>query len=389
MQISVQSTLPTDSTAGTLVGRVWRPDVGPSVVAIRNDGVFDISRAFATMRDLCESADPAGGVAAATGERIGDLSAILANTVEANRNATKPWLLAPIDLQAVKAAGVTFAISLLERVIEEQARGAPERAAQARAEVESALGGKVEGLKPGSPQAMELKKLLQQKGLWSQYLEVGIGPDAEIFTKSQVLAAVGTGMSIGVLASSTWNNPEPEVVVVATSKGKIVGATLGNDVNLRDVEGRSALLLSKAKDNNASTAIGPFVRLFDKTFSLDDLRKTRVSLTVKGTDGFTLEGASDVGKISRDPVDLVTQMIGRHHQYPDGAVLFLGTMFAPVKDRDAPGMGFTHHPGDVVTIAADRLGALVNVVTTSDQAPEWTFGVGDLMRNLAKRGLLS
>jgi fumarylacetoacetate (FAA) hydrolase family protein len=273
-------------------------------------------------------------------------------------------------------------------VIEEQARGAPERAAAARAEVESALGGAVEKIKPGSPQAMELKKLLQEKGLWSQYLEVGIGPDAEIFTKCQVLSSVGTGMSIGVLKSSTWNNPEPEVVVVATSKGRIVGATLGNDVNLRDVEGRSALLLSKAKDNNASTAIGPFIRLFDQTFSLDDMRRTQVRLSVKGTDGFVLEGSSDVGKISRDPEDLVGQMIGRHHQYPDGAVLFLGTMFAPVKDRDAKGMGFTHHIGDVVTIAADKLGALTNVVTTSDQAPEWTFGVGDLMRNLAKRGLL-
>ncbi len=389
IQLDPRSTLPADSTAGTLVGRVWRPDAaGPSVVAIRPDGVFDISRSFATTRDLCEQDDPAAGVAAAKGERIGDLAAILANTTEDKRDPAKPHLLAPIDLQAVKAAGVTFAISLLERVIEEQARGAPERAAQARAEVESALGGAVEKIKPGSPQAMELKKLLQQKGLWSQYLEVGIGPDAEIFTKCQVLAAVGTGMSIGVLKSSTWNNPEPEVVVVATSKGRIVGATLGNDVNLRDVEGRSALLLSKAKDNNASTAIGPFIRLFDKTFSLDDVRRTRVTLSVKGTDGFALDGASDVGKISRDPVDLIAQMIGRHHQYPDGAVLFLGTMFAPVKDRDAPGMGFTHHPGDVVTIAADRLGALTNVVTTSDQAPEWTFGVGDLMRNLAKRGLL-
>jgi fumarylacetoacetate (FAA) hydrolase family protein len=389
MQIDVKSALPTDSTAGTLVGRVWRPELaGPSVVAIRHDGVFDISRSFATMRDLCESPDPAAGAAAATGERIGDLAAILANTPENKRDTSRPWLLTPIDLQAVKAAGVTFAISLLERVIEEQARGAPERAAQARAEVESALGGKVEGLKPGSPQAAELKKLLQEKGLWSQYLEVGIGPDAEIFTKSQVLSAVGTGMSIGVLKSSTWNNPEPEVVVVATSKGKIVGATLGNDVNLRDVEGRSALLLSKAKDNNASTAIGPFIRLFDQTFTLDDVRRTQVRLNVTGTDGFVLDGSSDVGKISRDPEDLVSQMIGRHHQYPDGAVLFLGTMFAPVKDRDAPGMGFTHHPGDVVTIAADRLGALVNVVTTSDKAPEWTFGVGDLMRNLAKRGLL-
>jgi fumarylacetoacetate (FAA) hydrolase family protein len=387
--IDARSTLPTDAAAATLVGRVWRPDVaGPSVVAIRQDGVYDIARSFPTMRDLCESEDPAASVGRAQADRIGELAAILANTPEDRRDTSKPWLLAPVDLQAVKAAGVTFAVSLLERVIEEQARGAPERAAAARIEVEQALGGAVEKIKPGSPQAMELKKLLQAKGLWSQYLEVGIGPDAEIFTKSQVLSAVGTGMSIGVLKSSTWNNPEPEVVVVATSRGKIVGASLGNDVNLRDVEGRSALLLSKAKDNNASTAIGPFIRLFDQTFALDDVRRTQVRLTVKGEDGFTLDGASDVGKISRDPVDLVTQMIGRHHQYPDGAVLFLGTMFAPVKDRDAPGMGFTHHPGDVVTIAADRLGALVNVVTTSDQAPEWTFGVGDLMRNLSKRGLL-
>jgi fumarylacetoacetate (FAA) hydrolase family protein len=390
LQIDVATTLPTDGTAGTLVGRVHRPDLGgPSVVAIRADGVFDISASFATMRDLCESADPAAGVAAAKGEKIGDLAAILANTLEDKRDPKKPWLLAPLDLQAVKAAGVTFAISLLERVIEEQARGAPERAAAARATVEGALGGSVEKIKPGSPQAMELKKVLQEKGLWSQYLEVGIGPDAEIFTKCQVLASVGTGMSIGVLKSSTWNNPEPEVVVVATSKGKIVGATLGNDVNLRDVEGRSALLLSKAKDNNASSSIGPFIRLFDKTFSLDDVRKTQVSLSVKGTDGFVLEGASDVGKISRDPQDLVDQMIGRHHQYPDGAVLFLGTMFAPVKDRDAKGVGFTHHVGDVVTIAAPKLGALTNVVTTSDQAPEWNFGVSDLMRNLSKRGLLA
>jgi len=389
LSLSLKDTLPTDGTVGTLAGRVWRPELGgPSVVAIRRDGVYDISRSFPTMRDLCESPDPAAAVVGAHADRLGDLAAILANTPEDKRDPNAPHLLAPIDLQAVKAAGVTFAISLLERVIEEQARGAPERAAAARAEVESALGGAVEKIKPGSPQAAELKKVLQAKGLWSQYLEVGIGPDAEIFTKSQVLAAVGTGMSIGVLKSSTWNNPEPEVVVVATSKGKIVGATLGNDVNLRDVEGRSALLLSKAKDNNASTAIGPFVRLFDGTFSLDDVRKTQVRLTVKGMDGFVLDGSSDVGKISRDPQELVDQMIGRHHQYPDGAVLYLGTMFAPVKDRDAPGMGFTHHPGDVVTIAADELGALTNVVTTCDQAPPWTFGVGDLMRNLAKRGLL-
>jgi fumarylacetoacetate (FAA) hydrolase family protein len=388
LSLDPTSTLPTDSTSGTLVGRVWRPELaGPSVVAIRADGVFDISRSFPTMRDLCEAPDPAAAVAGAHADRFADLAALLANT-EDRRDPSKPFLLAPIDLQAIKAAGVTFAISLLERVIEEQARGAPERAVQARADVEKALGGAVEKIKPGSPQAMELKKLLQEKGLWSQYLEVGIGPDAEIFTKAPPMAAVGTGAAIGVLKQSTWNNPEPEVVVVVNARGAIVGATLGNDVNLRDLEGRSALLLGKSKDNNASTAIGPFIRLFDKSFSLDDVRRTQVRLTVKGEDGFVLDGSSDLGKISRDPADLVGQMIGPNHQYPDGAVLFLGTMFAPVKDRDAPGMGFTHHEGDVVTIAADKLGALTNVVTTCDQAPPWIFGAAQLMRNLAKRGLL-
>ena len=388
MNLDSASTLPTDATSGTLVGRVWRPEVGgPSVVAIRHDGVFDISRSYPTMRDLCETPHPAAAVAGAHAERFTDLAKLLTNT-EDKRDPNKPHLLAPIDLQAIKAAGVTFAISLLERVIEEHARGMPERAAQARAEVESALGGAVEKIKPGSPQAMELKKLLQDKGLWSQYLEVGIGPDAEIFTKAQPMAAVGTGAAIGVLEQSTWNNPEPEVVVVVNSRGEIVGATLGNDVNLRDLEGRSALLLGKSKDNNASTAIGPFIRLFDKTFTLDDVRRAQVRLTVKGEDGFVLDGSSDLGKISRDPADLVAQMTGPHHQYPDGAVLFLGTMFAPVKDRDAPGMGFTHHAGDIVTIAADKLGALTNVVTTCDKAPPWTFGTAQLMRNLAKRGLL-
>ena len=388
MNLDSASTLPTDATSGTLVGRVWRPEVGgPSVVAIRHDGVFDISRSYPTMRDLCETPHPAAAVAGAHAERFTDLAKLLTNT-EDKRDPNKPHLLAPIDLQAIKAAGVTFAISLLERVIEEHARGMPERAAQARAEVESALGGAVEKIKPGSPQAMELKKLLQEKGLWSQYLEVGIGPDAEIFTKAPPMAAVGTGAAIGVLEQSTWNNPEPEVVVVVNSRGEIVGATLGNDVNLRDLEGRSALLLGKSKDNNASTAIGPFIRLFDKTFTLDDVRRAQVRLTVKGEDGFVLDGSSDLGKISRDPADLVAQMTGPHHQYPDGAVLFLGTMFAPVKDRDAPGMGFTHHAGDIVTIAADKLGALTNVVTTCDKAPPWTFGTAQLMRNLAKRGLL-
>jgi fumarylacetoacetate (FAA) hydrolase family protein len=387
--LDVEATLPADGTAGTLVGRVWRPDVqGPSVVAVRADGVYDISRSFPTMRDLGETGDPATSVAAAQGERIGTVASILVNTPEIERSQARPWLLAPVDLQAIKAAGVTFAVSLIERVIEEQARGQPERAAAVRSEVEAAIGGAIDGLVPGSPQAMELKRLLQAKGLWSQYLEVGIGPDAEIFTKAQPMSAVGTGASIGVLAASTWNNPEPEIVLVVNSRGLIVGATLGNDVNLRDLEGRSALLLGKAKDNNASTAIGPFIRLFDRTFSLDDVRHAEVTLLVEGENGFRLEGKSALARISRDPMALVTEMIGPHHQYPDGAALFLGTMFAPVEDRDVPGQGFTHHERDVVTIATENLGALVNIVTAADRAPPWTFGAGALMRNLAQRQLL-
>jgi fumarylacetoacetate (FAA) hydrolase family protein len=389
LHLDPAAVVPADGAAGTLVGRAWLPQVdGPAVVSVRADGLYDVSRAFATVRDLAEAREPAAAVAAAKGERIGALSDVLANTPEEGRDQTKPWLLAPVDLQAIKAAGVTFAQSLLERVIEEQARGAPEKAAAVRAEVEGALGGAVAGLKPGSPQSAELKRLLQTKGLWSQYLEVGIGPDAEIFTKAPPMAAVGTGASIGILAQSTWNNPEPEVVLVVNSAGAIVGATLGNDVNLRDLEGRSALLLGKSKDNNASAAIGPFVRLFDSTFALDDVRRAEVRLTVDGDDGFRLDGSSAMARISRDPADLVAQMIGPHHQYPDGAVLYLGTMFAPVKDRDAPGAGFTHHVGDVVTIASEKLGALVNVVTTCDRAPPWHFGTAALMRNLARRGLL-
>ncbi|MDX2205267.1 MAG: fumarylacetoacetate hydrolase family protein [Hyphomicrobiaceae bacterium] len=387
--LDLSRTLPDDAASATLVGRVWRPHVdGPSIVAVREGKLVDITAAFATMRDLCEQPDPAAAARAAQGEVVGDLAEVLANTPETVRGAGKPWLLAPIDLQAIKAAGVTFAVSLLERVIEEQARGQPERAVAVRAEVEAAIGGAVSNLKPGSAQAAELKSLLQAKGLWSQYLEVGIGPDAEIFTKAPPMAAVGTGASVGILAQSSWNNPEPEVVLVVASSGRIVGACLGNDVNLRDIEGRSALLLGKAKDNNASTAIGPFIRLLDAQFTLDALRRTQVRLKVEGTDGFVLEGVSHMAQISRDPEDLARQMLGAHHQYPDGAVLFLGTMFAPIKDRDSPGAGFTHHAGDVVTISAEGLGALVNVVTTSDKAPPWTFGTGALMRNLARRGLL-
>jgi fumarylacetoacetate (FAA) hydrolase family protein len=385
----ISSTLPQDGAAGALAGRVWRPDAGgPSVAAVRGEDLVDVTRSFPTMRDLCETRDPAAALKGAQGERIGSLRDILANTPPEARDPAKPWLLAPIDLQAVKAAGVTFAISMLERVIEERARGNADAAAAIRAEVTRLVGDDLAKLKPGSDQAMALKEVLIQQGAWSQYLEVGIGPDAEIFTKTTPMASVGTGCDAGLHPKSSWNNPEPEVVMVVASDGRIVGATLGNDVNLRDFEGRSALLLSKAKDNNASCALGPFLRFFDATFSLDDVRNTTVTLTVEGTDGFRLEGSSSIAMISRDPTDLVQQMLGRHHQYPDGAVLFLGTMFAPIEDRDAPGQGFTHKVGDIVTIAAPKLGALVNRMKTSDECEPWTFGTGALMRNLAQRGLL-
>jgi fumarylacetoacetate (FAA) hydrolase family protein len=386
---ALQPVLPPDAASAALAGRVWRPDVGgPSVVAVRGAELVDITAAFPTMRDLCEQPDPAAALRTAEGERIGSLDEALANTPREARDLARAWLLAPIDLQAIKAAGVTFAVSMIERVIEERARGNPDAATTIRAEVNHLVGDDLARLKPGSPEAARLKQVLIEHGAWSQYLEVGIGPDAEIFTKAQPMAAIGTGMDAGIHPASSWNNPEPEVVLAVASDGRIVGATLGNDVNLRDVEGRSALLLGKAKDNNASCAIGPFLRLFDASFSLDDIRRTTVSLTVEGPDGFRMQGASSIVKISRDPADLAGQMVNAHHRYPDGAVLFLGTMFAPVDDRDAPGKGFTHKSGDIVTIAAPQLGRLVNRMASTDACDPWTFGPGALMRNLARRGVL-
>jgi len=388
--LTAKDVLPQDGTQGTLAGRVFLPEVdGPAVVAVRDSGVFDVTSSFATMTALCEQDDPARSLSAANGKRIGDLDQLLANTPPDSRDAKKPWLLAPVDLQVLKAAGVTFAISMLERVIEERARGNPSSADAIRKEVVRLVGDDLSKLKPGSAEAMRLKQVLIDQNAWSQYLEVGIGPDAEVFTKAPVLSSVGTGMDAGLHPKSTWNNPEPEVVLVVSSRGKIVGASLGNDVNLRDFEGRSALLLSKAKDNNASSAIGPLLRLFDKSFSLDHVRRMEVGLTVKGADGFVLEGHSSIGKISRDPEDLVAQTIGKDHQYPDGFALFLGTMFAPVKDRDTPGQGFTHKRDDIVTISAPELGKLVNRMRSSHDCEPWTFGVSALMRNLAKRKLLA
>lgn len=379
-----------DNAEASLVGRVFRPDVaGPSVVRVEGGRVIDISAAFPTVRDLCEAGQPAAALRAADGEDIGLAEDILSNTPVEKRDPLRPHFLAPVDLQALKAAGVTFVVSMLERVIEERIRGDAAAAGDMRARIASLVGEDIRNLGPGSPEAAKLKEALIEAGAWSQYLEVGIGPDAEIFTKGQPLSAVGTGVDIGVHPASTWNNPEPEVVLVVSSAGRIVGATLGNDVNLRDVEGRSALLLGKAKDNNGACAIGPFVRLFDADFDIDDVRKLELSLCVEGAEGFQMKGHSSMREISRDPEDLVAQAINSHHRYPDGLVLFLGTMFAPIQDRDEPGRGFTHKTGDVVTISAPELGAIVNRVRATDRAAPWTFGVSQLMRNLAARNLLA
>ncbi|MDJ0943756.1 MAG: fumarylacetoacetate hydrolase family protein [Kiloniellales bacterium] len=388
--LTPEAVLPADGTAGTLVGRAWVPGspAGPSVVAIREDGVIDLSGVAATMADLMAAPDPLA-LARAEGPRLGDLETILANSAQDARDPALPWFLAPVDLQVLKASGVTFATSLLERVIEENARGDAAKAESIRATITEVLGGDLSQIEPGSEAARRLKAHLIEEGAWSQYLEVGIGPDAEVFTKAPVLSAVGLGVEIGIRGDSTWNNPEPELVVVVDPEGRIRGATLGNDVNLRDFEGRSALLLGKTKDNNASTALGPFIRLLDEDFTLDDLRRTTISLRVAGEDGFELTGTSSMAEISRDITDLVGQTFGPNHQYPDGFVLFAGTMFAPIEDRDAPGQGFTHKLGDLVTISCPELGGLTNRVTTCDKAPPWTFGPGALMRNLAARGLLS
>jgi fumarylacetoacetate (FAA) hydrolase family protein len=377
-------------SGGTLLGRAFAAGwPHPALVTVRDSLVFDITaNAAPTSRDVCEMEDPVGYVAAAPGRELGPLTDVMSNSMAARRDPARPYLLSPVDLQAVKASGVTFVVSLLERVIEEQARGSPDKADLIRSDIAGLIGHDLSQLKPGTPEAAAVKARLIARGVWSQYLEVGIGPDAEIFSKCQPMASVGYGADVGLHPISTWNNPEPEVAVIASSRARIVGATLGNDVNLRDVEGRSALLLGKAKDNNASAALGPFIRLFDDTFSLDDVKAAVVSLRVEGGDGFVLEGTSSMTAISRSPEELVAAAMGAHHQYPDGMALYLGTMFAPVKDRGESGKGFTHRRGDIVTIASEKLGALVNRVELSTECPPWGYGASHLMRDLAKAGLL-
>ncbi len=372
----------------SLAGRAWLPKVGPAIVKVEGDMLFDISKIFPTMRDLCEAKNPASALKRAKGQKLGSVEDVMANSKPKLRKKSKPWLISPIDLQVVKAAGVTFAVSMLERVIEEKARGDAQAAQGIRAKINELVGGDLRKIKPGSADAAALKAELIRAGAWSQYLEVGIGPDAEIFTKAPVLATVGHNMEVGIHPKSVWNNPEPEVVMVVSSKGTIVGAMLGNDVNLRDFEGRSALLLGKAKDNNASAALGPFIRFFDKGFNLYHIRQAELQMKVKGEDGFVMQGHSNMAEISRDPSEIVAHAINENHQYPDGLVVYLGTMFAPVADRGEKGKGFTHHVGDIVEVSTPLLGTLRNRVVHTNNAEKWHFGLYDLMKNLAKRRLL-
>jgi fumarylacetoacetate (FAA) hydrolase family protein len=396
--LNLMAVLPADHAQAVLIGRLWVPGSGPVPVRVTADDLTDLSALAPTCSQLLELDAVAQRVRGFTGQRIGSTAAALANCNPDTRDPARPWLLAPCDLQAIKAAGVTFVASMLERVIEEQARGDASKADAVRQAVVAVIGDNLRRIQPGSAEAMRLKEVLIAQGVWSQYLEVGIGPDAEIFTKSQPMSAVGVGAEVGIHPHSHWNNPEPEIVLAVNSRGHIAGASLGNDVNLRDFEGRSALLLGKAKDNNASCAIGPFIRLFDAQFSLDDVRRCDLSLKVQGPDGFVLQGASSLAQISRDPADLVRQTMGANHQYPDGFMLFLGTMFAPTQDRPLPpaagqaaaaAQGFTHLVGDVVSVSTPALGTLVNRVNTSDLVAPWVYGVSALMRDLARRGVLA
>lgn len=375
---------------GILLGRARVPGYAhPRIVTVRSDELIDITApGFATVRDIAESGRAAEHVRQASGQALGSVAAILENSAAEQLDPGVPSLLSPIDLQSIKASGVTFVVSLLERVIEEQARGDKSRADALRVDILGLIGTDLSELVPGSETAAKVKAALIERGVWSQYLEVGIGPDAEIFTKGQPMSSVGYGAEVGLHPVSSWNNPEPEVALVVTSQGKIIGATLGNDVNLRDVEGRSALLLGKAKDNNASASLGPFIRLFDGAFTLDTIKQSEIALRVEGKDGFVLEGHSSMSQISRTPESLVAATIGGHHQYPDGLVLYLGTMFAPVQDRDGVGKGFTHKLGDVVSISTSELGTLSNRVNLSTKCPPWTYGASHLLRDLAKADLL-
>ena len=374
---------------GCFVGRIWDDNKGgPCLVTIRNEHVYDITSSnIPTMRDLLELNDVKEYLDHNIGEKLVSVQELLMSSLAIENKQLS--LIAPCDFQAIKACGVTFAKSMVERVIEERAAGDPKKAESLRGYIGGLIGDSLQDIIPGSDKALEVKKALIKEGLWSQYLEVGIGKDAEVFTKAQTLSSVGFGSEVGLHPISNWNNPEPEIVLAVNSKGIIKGATLGNDVNLRDVEGRSALLLGKAKDNNASCSIGPFIRIFDDSYTMANMKSAHINLNVEGKDGYILNGSSSMSEISREPEDLVKQTCGAHHQYPDGFMLFLGTLFAPTEDRDTPGEGFTHKLGDKVTISEPYLGELINYVNLSTECPKWEFGISAMINNLSNRGLLS
>jgi fumarylacetoacetate (FAA) hydrolase family protein len=382
--ILASSILPSDAEGATLISRIWDPGTkGPRVCLVSGEDLVDITSTIATVSLLAEDLGVLGGIDLDSLQRW-SISEVA--DASSRQDTSKPHFLAPVDLQVVKACGVTFVGSLIERVIEEKCAGDSERAEAVRAELFDVLGGSLKGVKPGSEHAMAVKKVLLEQGLWSAYLEVGIGPDPEVFTKAPVLSSVGWGAMVGIPSFSTWNNPEPELVLIVNSRGEAVGATLGNDVNLRDVEGRSALLLGKAKDNNAQSSLGPFIRLFDKTFTLETVSSEVIQLSVTGKDGFTMKGTNSVAEISRTLPDLIKAVHGTYHQYPDGFALYTGTLFSPTDDRDVPGSGFTHKAGDRVEISSPHLGSLVNTTEETEKLKPWVFGIREMFNYLTKIG---
>ena len=389
----LEGILPDNMDRAILLGRLWMPsEEGPSPIIISEENVFDFSKVVPTVSEILNLDNPLSLIATLIKSNslplIGRVPDLLENTHADNRLPGLPYFLAPCDFQAVRACGVTFVSSMVERVIEEFADGNAIKSAEVRKKLTAEVGSQLNEIVPGSIAATKFKQSLISRGLWSQYLEVGIGPDAEVFNKAQPLSAVGSGAEIGIRSDSSWNNPEPELVLAINRAGKVIGVTLGNDVNLRDFEGRSALLLGKAKDNNASCSIGPFIRLFDESYTIDDARKTHIKVSIRGSDGYELEGNTDFSRISRDLLDLAGQAVNRSRQYPDGLMLFLGTDFAPTADRDIPDKGFTHKVGDIVSISNPQIGTLVNRVNFSEKVTPWTYGISDLARNLAKRKLI-
>jgi len=385
-KLTAAQVLPSDGYAGTLVGRALFPGVfpGPCVVAIREDGVHNISGTVPTMAQLLNAPNPLATLQRALRNCVylGPLESLLENSTPSTHDPLKPYLLTPIDLQAVKAVGLTFVNGLLQRFADDNGGAATV------AKMEKAAGVALGKILPGSEEAARLRTALMEDGLWNDTLEVGFGPDVELFTKAQPLSAVGTGAEIAVLPTSKQTFAEPEVVLMLNADGKICGATLGCDMTARDVEARSLLLLGRAKDQNATCAVGPFIRLFDQTFSLPNVQGMNLTYAFEGADDAVFTDTGSMDQIGRGLITLARQVVNEHHGYPDGVALFTGCMFKAPSSRGASDTPFTHQVGDVVIIKASPLGTLINRVNTTDKVRPWSFGMSDLMANLANRQLL-